>query len=100
MVHDISDPARGLVADITPWRHPRAPVRVSVAQGASGFHARYLASVFGVRAWQANWVTSSVLPAAVELRVEYDSVSALGQADRAAHALLAVPMTIMLGARR
>ncbi len=94
---DTSQP-HGLVAELTPWRTAGTPVVVSLAPDATGFRVRYLGSVFGRRAWQTSWISTSVLPVAVELRVLFDT-GATG-ADRAAHALLALPMTIPLAGRR
>lgn len=92
--------ARGLVAELTPWRRTGAPVIVSLAPSAVGFHARYLASLFGRPVWQDSWISTSVLPAAVEIRVVFDTTSTAGSNDRAAQALLSLPMTIALAARR
>ena len=92
--------ARGLVAELMPWRRTGAPVIVSLAPNAVAFHARYLSSVFGRPVWQDNWISSSVLPAAVEMRVVFDTSSTAGSNDRAAQALLSLPMTIALAARR
>jgi type II secretory pathway pseudopilin PulG len=88
----------GLVAELTPWRRAGVPVIVSLAPDAVGFQARYLGSIFGQRVWRPSWVSTSVLPMAVELRVLFDSSAA--SPDRAAHALLALPMTIPLATRR
>jgi hypothetical protein len=88
----------GLVAELTPWRRLGAPVILSLAPDATGFQARYLGSLFGRRVWQRSWISTSVLPVAVELHVLFDSTTA--SPDRAAHALLALPMTIPLEAHR
>lgn len=88
----------GLVAELTPWRGVGAPVTIALAPDAIGFEARYLGSIFGRRVWQPSWISTSVLPAAVELRVVFDTTK--GTPDRAAHALLALPMTIALAGRR
>ena len=90
----------GLVAELTPWRRTGAPVRVLLAAEATGFRARYLASLYGRPLWQDSWVSTSVLPAAVELRVVFDTTANPERTDRAAHALLALPMTIALAGRR
>ena len=90
----------GLVADLTPFRRPGVPIRVSLMPEAKGFHARYLGSVFGHGVWQQSWVSTSVLPAAVELRVVFDSTSRAEPTDVAARALLAQPMMILVAGRR
>ncbi len=89
---------RGLVAELTPWRGVGAPVTIPLAPDAIGFQARYLGSLYGSRAWQPSWISTSVLPVAVELRVVFDTTAATP--DRAAQALLALPMTIALAGRR
>ena len=91
-----SDSLRGLVAELRPWRHAGPALFVSLAPDATGFQARYLGSIYGRRAWDRTWVSTSVLPAAVELRVLFDNTPT----DRAAHALLNIPMTIALMRRQ
>ncbi len=90
----------GLVAELTPWRNSGPSVTMSLAPDATGFHARYLGSIFGRRLWQSSWISTSVLPVAVEFRVLFDTTTV--SPDKAAHALLALPMTIPLvgGGRR
>ena len=95
-----STQARGLVAELTPWRRTGAPVIVSLAPNAVAFHARYLASVFGRPVWQDSWISTSVLPAAGELRVVLDTTSAAEPTARAAQAQLTLPMTSARAARR
>ena len=73
---------------------------VSLAPNAVAFHARYLSSLFGRPVWQDSWISTSVLPAAVEIRVAFDTTSTTEPNDRAAQALLSLPMTIALAARR
>jgi hypothetical protein len=90
----------GLVADLTPFRRPGAPLRVSLMPYATGFRARYLGSAFGRGVWQQSWISTSVLPAAVELRVLFDSSARAEPTDVAARALLAHPMTIVVAGRR
>ncbi len=92
-----SSQLHGLVAELTPWRQNGAPVVVELAADAIGYRVRYLGSLVGVRTWQPSWISTSVLPVAVELRVLFDSTKG---PRSAAHALLSVPMTIPLVARR
>ena len=90
----------GLVADLTPFRRPGVPIRVSLMPKAKGFRARYLGSAFGHGVWQPSWVSTSVLPAAVELRVLFDSAAHAEPTDVAARALLAQPMMVVVAGRR
>jgi hypothetical protein len=91
--------APGLVAQLTPFRAPGATTTMVLAPHATGFQARYLGSLFGRMTWQKSWVSTSVLPVAVEIRIHFDS-GANDPADVAARALLAMPMTIPVTARR
>lgn len=95
-----SSGAHGLVADLVPFRHTGTPMRLSLAPDATAFRARYLGSAFGNAAWQQSWVSTSVLPAAVELRVMFDSGGLAEPTHLAARALLALPMTISVAGRR
>jgi prepilin-type N-terminal cleavage/methylation domain-containing protein len=92
-------PPRGLLAELTPWRRAGAPVTRVLAHDATGFRVRYLSSLFGQRGWLDSWVSTSVLPAAIELRIAFDSTTT-SDTTRAARALLAEPMVIVLGARQ
>jgi hypothetical protein len=98
MQHD-SVGVKGLVAQLTPFRAPGATTTILLAPNATGFQARYLGSLFGRMTWQKSWVSTSALPVAVEIRLHFDSV-ANDPADAAARALLTVPMTIPVTARR
>lgn len=89
----------GLVAQLTPFRVRGAPTTISLAPNATGFQARYLGSLYGQRVWQKSWISTSVLPAAVEIRIQFDSATN-DPADAAARALLAVPMTIPMARNR
>jgi hypothetical protein len=97
--HD-SAGAHGLVAELLPFRGRGAPVRVAIAPGATGLGIRYLGSLAGRRVWQSSWISTSVPPAAVELRVRFDPTASPDQSDVAARSLLALPMLIPLVARR
>ena len=77
---------RGLVAELTPWRRAGTPVTRVLTQDATGFRVRYLSSLFGQRSWLDSWVSTSVLPAAIELRIGFDSTTT-SDTTRAARAL-------------
>jgi prepilin-type N-terminal cleavage/methylation domain-containing protein len=97
--HDATKEPHGLVAELTPWRRVGAPVSRALAPDATTLHVRYLSSLFGQRSWLDSWVSSSVLPAALELRIGFDSTATRSE-DRAARALLATPMLVPLAARQ
>lgn len=92
--------AHGLVAELLPFRGRGTPVRVAIAPSATGLGIRYLGSLAGRRVWQSSWISTSVPPAAVELRVRFDTKAAHDRSDLAARSLLALPMLIPLAARR
>ena len=98
--HATTDSVRGLIAELRPWRKEGAARRMSLAPAATGLSVRFLPSQFGNRKWETRWATSPVLPAAVELVVRFDTTHASGTNDLAAQSLLAIPMTIALGAHR
>ena len=96
--HDANAPVRGLVAELRPWRSDSASTMLSLAPDATGLHVRYLASIYGAPQWTDRWVSTSILPAAMEVRVEFNAPGA--RTHIAGDALLGIPMTITLGVRR
>jgi prepilin-type N-terminal cleavage/methylation domain-containing protein len=92
-------PRHGLLAELTPWRRPGTPATRVLSHDASSLRVRYLSSLFGQRGWLDSWVSTSVLPAAVEIRIAFDTATT-SDTTRAGRALLAEPMTIPLGARQ
>lgn len=77
---------RGLVAELIEWKGTRS-MRVEIAPEVDGFDVRYLSGILGARQWLPSWVSNTVLPAAVEVRL----TAATG---RTLHPLLALPMVI------
>lgn len=90
---------RGLMAELRPWRRAGATTLISLAPDAVAIRVRYLPSLSGRRRWLESWATTSVLPAALELRIVYDNASVLGE-DRAARALLSTPFLVALAGRQ
>jgi hypothetical protein len=90
---------KGLMAELRPWRHAGASMTIAVAPDAIGLRVRYLASLSGRRNWLDSWVTTSVLPAAMELRFVYDTTNVRGE-ERAARAMLGIPFLVALAARQ
>jgi type II secretory pathway pseudopilin PulG len=64
---DPTTPEEGLTAVFAEWRGT-AQRRVQLDRAILGLDARYLSNVMGQRAWLPSWVSSTVLPAGVELR--------------------------------
>jgi prepilin-type N-terminal cleavage/methylation domain-containing protein len=79
---------RGLVADLAEWRGTRT-MRIQLAPEIEGLDARYLSDILGARQWLPGWVSNTVLPAAVELRLQARTGVRL-------HPLLALPATVPL----
>lgn len=88
------DPAtaeRGLVAELGGWRGG-ARERVELAPAATGLRVSYLSALSRDPVWLPGWISSTVLPRAVELRVEADPDSL--------PPLLALPLVAALGDAR
>lgn len=60
-------PEQGLTAVFTEWRGT-ALRRVELDRSVAGLDARYLSTMMGERVWLPSWISSTVLPAGVELR--------------------------------
>lgn len=88
-----------LVAELGPFRSRTKPTTIVIAPDAHGFQVRYLGSLFGRPLWQRSWISTSVLPAAVELRILLDS-SSIDSARMPGRALLALPMIVPLAGRQ
>jgi type II secretory pathway pseudopilin PulG len=66
---DEETPERGLVAELSEWRGA-ARERVEIEPLAAGLEIRYLSGIHAERQWLASWVSSSVLPAGIEVRLQ------------------------------
>jgi hypothetical protein len=85
-------PEQGLVAEFIEWRGPaRAKIEIEPSVGA--LETRYLSTVTGDRRWLPSWISSSVLPRAVELRL-------IATAGDSLPALLALPMMVPISGGR
>ncbi len=88
---DSTTPQRGLVAAVTEWRGTGPEQRLELAPAATGLRARYLSALSAQPVWLPSWISSSILPRAVELRVQgADSVPPL----------LRLPVLVSLGGDR
>ncbi len=65
---DDETPERGLVAEVGSPRDSRRE-RVVLVPGASGLEVRYLSALSRDPVWLPSWISTTVLPRAVELRV-------------------------------
>jgi hypothetical protein len=86
-------PERGLVVELAEWRGTRR-ARVELDTTVAGLDVRYLSGVLGARQWLPSWVSTTVLPAGLELRL-----SAATTKD-SLPPLLAVPITVAFGSGR
>ncbi len=65
---DDDTPESGLVAEFVEWRGT-ATARVQIEPLVVGLEIRYLSGVRGDPRWLPSWISSSVLPAGIELRL-------------------------------
>lgn len=90
VLRDSTPMPQGVVAELTPLPAGRTE-RLTLSREATGLDIRYLASFSGERRWLPSWVSTSVLPAAVEVRLlPADSLDPL----------LARPILVALGGQR
>ncbi len=87
---DDETPERGLVVELAEWRGAAA-TRVEIEPRAVGLDIRYLSGLAGRDAWLPSWISSSLLPRAVELRI-------LAAPGDSLHPLLARPLRVPLRA--
>jgi hypothetical protein len=89
---DSLTPERGLTAELSGWRNPHSEL-VQVEPRAAGLDFRYSTRVLGETEWLPSWISSTVLPSAVELRI-------LPEPDDTLPALLRLPIVVPLGSGR
>jgi type II secretory pathway pseudopilin PulG len=65
---DSATAERGLTAAFLQWRGTTVQ-RVELESRVAGLDARYLSGVTGRPAWLSSWISSTLLPAGVELRL-------------------------------
>jgi prepilin-type N-terminal cleavage/methylation domain-containing protein len=86
---DEKTPERGLVARLTELGSVRAAT-VELEPHVSSLDVRYLSSVLGAPQWLPSWISSSVMPGGVELRIGALSADSLPP-------LLSLPLTVAFG---
>jgi len=59
---------RGLVAGFTAWPGRRT-ARLELDSSVTGMDIHYLSGVLGPRAWLPSWISSTLVPAAAEIRL-------------------------------
>lgn len=88
---DPETPERGLVAEVGSPR-TSARERVELVPGASALEVRYLSALSREPVWLPSWISTTVLPRAVELRV--------GGAPDSIPPLLRLPVLVTLAEAR
>jgi prepilin-type N-terminal cleavage/methylation domain-containing protein len=64
--HDRLTPEQGLTAELSAWPAARVE-RVEIEPHAAGLNFRYFTRMLGSSEWLPSWISSTVLPAGVEL---------------------------------
>ena len=90
---DSLTPERGLVVARTQWRGSGPEERVELVPAATGLRARYLSALSAEPVWLPSWISQSVLPRAVELRIEATAPDSIPP-------LLRLPVLVALGGAR
>ncbi|HEX2205095.1 MAG TPA: prepilin-type N-terminal cleavage/methylation domain-containing protein [Longimicrobium sp.] len=89
---DEKTPERGLVAELGDWRRPETE-RVVLMPEATDLEVRYLSGISAERVWLPSWISGTVLPRALEMRVSAVGTDTLPP-------LFRVPLTVALGEAR
>jgi prepilin-type N-terminal cleavage/methylation domain-containing protein len=89
---DTLTPERGLTAELSTWRSLRRDL-VEIEPRAAGLELRYTTRMLGRGEWLPSWISSTVLPAGVELTLSP------GQGDTLPP-LLRLPITAAIGGGR
>ncbi len=89
---DDKTPERGLVATFAAWRGA-ATGRLEIDPRVTGLELRYRSSLLSGAAWLPSWISSSVLPAGVE-------VTLIGEGSDTLPALLRLPLVVPLAGGR
>jgi hypothetical protein len=79
---------RGLVAAFTDWRGSRVRIQ-QIDTAVIGMNLRFLTGLLGDRQWTPSWISSTVLPAAIEI----DLIAAPGDS---LNALLRLPILVAI----
>jgi hypothetical protein len=90
---DPSTVERGFVASVREWRGAGPEERLELVPAATGLRIRYLSALSAQPVWLPSWISSSVLPRAVEMRVEAPTADSVPP-------LLRLPLLVSLGGER
>ncbi len=84
---DVTTPEKGLVAAVTEWRGTASTV-IQIDSTVTGLELRYLSSALGEQRWLPSWISTTLLPTAVEIELT-------APADLPLHPLLEMPMLVI-----
>lgn len=84
--------AHGLIAELAEWRGSRTR-RLQLLPNATSLDARYLSALFGKHEWLPSWISSTLLPAGIELTMDAAGSDSLP-------ALFRLPITVSFEAGR
>jgi type II secretory pathway pseudopilin PulG len=90
--HDDATPERGLTAAFAEWRGTTVR-RLEVNSAVAGVEIRYLSGILGHPTWMPSWVTRTILPTGVEVRL-------IAAPSDSLPPLLRLPIVVPLGAGR
>ncbi|MGH7629401.1 MAG: hypothetical protein ACREOF_08415 [Gemmatimonadales bacterium] len=65
---DTLTPERGLTAELSNWPRPE-PTRIEIDRTVGGLDSRYFTRMLGAAEWLPSWISGTVLPLAVEIRL-------------------------------
>ena len=88
---DTTTRERGLVAAFKEWPGERS-ARLQLDSTITGMDIRYLSGLLGPRAWLPSWISSTLLPAAAEIRL-------IAKPGRSLAPLLQMPILVPLRGR-
>jgi prepilin-type N-terminal cleavage/methylation domain-containing protein len=89
---DTLTPERGLTAELSAWRSLTRE-RVEIEPRAAGLDLQFATQMLGRDEWLPSWISSTVLPAGVEVRLSAEEGDTLP-------ALLRLPLTAPIGGGR
>ena len=81
-----------MIAAVTEWRGVASSV-VQIDSTVTGLDMRYLSSALGTQGWLPSWISTTLLPTAVEIELT-------APADLPLHPLLGMPMLVVVRGER
>lgn len=85
---DPETPEQGLVAAFSDWLGTRRSL-VELVPGANALNVRYRSALLTGRPWHPSWISTTLMPAGVELAITTDAETSL-------HPIIAYPLRVAL----